>query len=331
MIHHDFANVVLMRLPPLNAIRAFEAVCRHGSILKAAEELNVVRGAVRQQIDTLENHFGRKLFLRDGRRLVPTLQASAFAAAASAAFDILQRAASELEGAVPGRMRLGVPSAFAVWWLMPRAADMQACLGDTVDIVPMTVVEPLQMHPELDAVIMGGEYRPAAGITALRFMEDEFGPVATPSLAATLSSDPAAMGALTMLVSRNVPKLWDEWFAESGTPPVVFPAPRNSRICCWRWLLPAPGSASRLRHARRSRTISSAGIWSRPMASSPGHRATASAAARRMRNGRPLPPWPAGCFVAGHGPERADFLPLRQNYFHIRRPVAPLKTARTRQ
>ncbi|MEH7879878.1 LysR substrate-binding domain-containing protein [Rhizobium laguerreae] len=222
MIHHDFVNVVLMRLPPLNAIRAFDAVCRHGSILKAAEELNVVRGAVRQQIDTLENHFGRKLFTRDGRRLVPTLQASAFATAASAAFDILQRAASELEGAVPNRIRLGVPSAFAVWWLMPRAADMQASLGDTVDIVPMTVVEPLQMHPELDAVIMGGEYRPAAGITALRFMADEFGPVATPSLAATLSSDPAAMGALTMLVSRSVPKLWDEWFAESGTPPVVF-------------------------------------------------------------------------------------------------------------
>ncbi|RWY91647.1 LysR family transcriptional regulator [Rhizobium leguminosarum] len=222
MIHCDFVNVVLMRLPPLNAIRAFEAVCRHGSILKAAEELNVVRGAVRQQIDTLENHFGRKLFLRDGRRLVPTLQASAFAAAASAAFDILQRAASELEGAVPGRIRLGVPSAFAVWWLMPRAADMQASLGDTVDIVPMTTVEPLQMHPELDAVIMGGEYRPAAGINALRFMADEFGPVATPSLTTTLSSDPAAMGALTMLVSRSVPKLWDEWFAESGTPPVVF-------------------------------------------------------------------------------------------------------------
>ncbi|NKK66853.1 LysR family transcriptional regulator [Rhizobium leguminosarum bv. viciae] len=222
MIHHDFVNVVPMRLPPLNAIRAFEAVCRHGSILKAAGELNVVRGAVRQQIGTLENHFGRKLFTRDGRRLVPTLQASAFAAAASAAFDILQRAASELDGAVPGRIRLGVPSAFAVWWLMPRAADMQASLGDTVDIVPMTVVEPLQMHPELDAVIMGGEYRPAAGITALRFMEDEFGPVATPSLAATLSSDPAAMGALTMLISRSVPTLWDEWFAESGTPPVVF-------------------------------------------------------------------------------------------------------------
>ncbi|MCW0017718.1 LysR family transcriptional regulator [Rhizobium sp. WYCCWR 11279] len=224
MIHYDFVNVVLMRLPPLNAIRAFEAVCRHGSILKAAEELNVVRGAVRQQIDTLENHFGRKLFTRDGRRLVPTPQASAFAEASSAALDILQRAASELEGAAPARIRLGVPSAFAVWWLMPRVAGMQASLGDiAVDIVPMAVVEPLQMHPELDAVIMGGEYRPATGITALRFMEDEFGPVATPALAATLSSDPASMATLTMLISRSVPKLWDEWFAESGTAPVVFP------------------------------------------------------------------------------------------------------------
>ncbi|OWV64839.1 transcriptional regulator [Rhizobium sp. R339] len=212
-----------MRLPPLNAVRAFEAVCRHGSILKAAEELNVVRGAVRQQIATLENHFGRKLFTREGRRLVPTGEASAFAEASGAAFDILQRAASEFESAGTGRLRLGVPSAFAVWWLMPRVADMQAGLGDLlVDIVPMTVVEPLQKHPELDAVIMGGEYRPAAGITALRFMEDEFGPVATPALAAMLSKDAAAMAAQTMLVSRSAPKLWDEWFAESATPPVLF-------------------------------------------------------------------------------------------------------------
>ncbi|WP_064706230.1 LysR substrate-binding domain-containing protein [Rhizobium bangladeshense] len=212
-----------MRLPPLNAIRAFEAVCRHGSILKAAEELNVVRGAVRQQIATLENHFGRKLFTREGRRLVPTREASAFAEASGVAFDTLHRAALEFGSVGTRRIGLGVPSAFAVWWLMPRVGDMQASLGDiAVDIVPMTVAEPLQMHPELDAVIMGGEYRPAAGITALRFMADQFGPVATPALAGMLSKDPAAMGALTMLVSRSVPKLWDEWFAESGTPPVDF-------------------------------------------------------------------------------------------------------------
>ncbi|WP_454848320.1 LysR substrate-binding domain-containing protein [Rhizobium binxianense] len=212
-----------MRLPPLNAIRAFEAVCRHGSILRAAEELGVVRGAVRQQIATLENHLGQKLFERDGRRLVPTEKAKAFAEAAGAAFTILQRAYAELDAVARSRIRLGVPSAFAIWWLMPRAAGMQESLGEVaVDIVPMAVAEPLSMHPELDAVIMGGEYRPAAGVTAVRFMEDEFGPVATPALAATLAGDPAAMGAATALVSRSVPRLWDEWFEESGTPPVAF-------------------------------------------------------------------------------------------------------------
>jgi DNA-binding transcriptional LysR family regulator len=213
-----------MRLPPLNAIRAFEAVCRHGSILKAAEELGVVRGAVRQQIDTLEDHLGRKLFVRDGRRLVPTEKASAFAEAAGSALTILRRAAAEFEETGRKRIRLGVPSAFAVWWLMPRAADMQASLGDIeIDIVPMPVVEPLSHHPDFDAVIMGGEQRSSAGMSETRFMEDEFGPVATPELAARLAGNPQAMAAdMTVLVSRSAPKLWVEWFAESTTPPVAF-------------------------------------------------------------------------------------------------------------
>lgn len=212
-----------MRLPPLNAIRAFEAVCRHGSILKAAEELGVVRGAVRQQISTLEDHLGRKLFVRDGRRLIPTEKASAFAEAASAALTILRRAADEFEEAGKERIRLGVPSAFAIWWLMPRAADMQASLGSVeIDIVPMTVVEPLSQHPDFDAVIMGGEQRSSAGMTETRFMEDEFGPVATPALAAGVAGNSEAMAEMTVLVSRSAPKLWAEWFDESGTPTVAF-------------------------------------------------------------------------------------------------------------
>lgn len=234
-----FSNVVTMRLPPLNAVRAFEAVCRHGSILKAAEELGVVRGAVRQQIATLEDHLGRKLFVRDGRRLVPTEKASAFAEAAGAALTILKRAAAEFEDVHRARIRLGVPSAFAVWWLMPRAADMQASLGDIeIDIVPMTVVEPLSLHPDFDAVIMGGEPRSSDGMTETRFMEDEFGPVATPALAAGLAGDPEAMADMTVLVSRSAPKLWVEWFAESGTSPVAF-----SRLREFEDLLLAVGAA----------------------------------------------------------------------------------------
>ncbi len=212
-----------MRLPPLNSIRAFEAVCRRGSVLRAAEELGVVRGAVRLQIAALENYFGEKLFTREGRRLVPTDRARAFAEAATAAFSLLQHAAGDLQKDDSRRLRLGVPSAFGIWWLMPRIGSLQRALGDAeIDIVPMAVAEPLLQHPELDAVIMGGEYRPSAGVAAIRFMEDEFGPVAAPQLAATFGSDPADMSPAAMLVSRSVPKLWDEWFAESGTPAVSF-------------------------------------------------------------------------------------------------------------
>ena len=52
------------RLPPLNAVRAFEAAARHGSFVKAAEELHVTPGAVSQQVKALEAWFGRPLFRR---------------------------------------------------------------------------------------------------------------------------------------------------------------------------------------------------------------------------------------------------------------------------
>lgn len=215
--------MVTMRLPPLKAVRAFEAVCRHGSILGAAAELGVVRGAVRQQLAILESYFCEKLFERDGRKLAATAKAARFAEAANAALVVLERAAAEFAGGEHRRIRLGVPSAFAIWWLMPRLANMQAALGSVdVDIVPVSIVEPLSLHPELDAVIMGGEYRPAAGVTAVKFMEDEFGPVATPDLADRISEDPAHMAEITALVSRSALTLWQEWFAESGTQVVTF-------------------------------------------------------------------------------------------------------------
>ncbi|KAA0699606.1 LysR family transcriptional regulator [Neorhizobium sp. P12A] len=209
------------RLPPLNALRVFEVVARCGSILKAAEELGVVRGAVRQQLTVLDAHFGMTLFERNGRRLELTEKGRSLAESVAAAFGILERAAMELEAAGRPKIRIGVPSAFAVWWLMPRLGTLQAALPEIdLDIIPVTVVEPLSRHPEFDAVIMGGEYRPSPDITAIRFMEDEFGPVATPELASrlNLNDGPDALGKATGLGIRSVPRLWDDWFAESGAP-----------------------------------------------------------------------------------------------------------------
>lgn len=213
----------LRRLPPLNALRAFDAVARRGSILKAADELGVVRGAVRQQLNLLETHFGMALFDRQNGRLVLTAKGKAFADSVGVALGILARASADLSMEGRRSIRLGVPSAFAVWWLMPRVASLQAALQDIdIDIVPMAVVEPLAKRPDLEAVIMGGEYRPTRDITAIRFMEDEFGPVATPALAdgLGLSADVSALAGAVALASRSAPSLWQDWFAESGHAPL---------------------------------------------------------------------------------------------------------------
>src|SRR4029453_11058336 len=62
----------LRRLPPLNALKAFEAAARHESFTRAAEELFVTQGAVSHQVKALEAELGVKLFNRERQRLVIT-------------------------------------------------------------------------------------------------------------------------------------------------------------------------------------------------------------------------------------------------------------------
>ena len=82
------------RLPPLNALRAFEAAARLESFARAADELAVTPGAISQQIRSLEEHVGAALFVREGRGLSLTEAGRAAANVASEAFETLERAVS---------------------------------------------------------------------------------------------------------------------------------------------------------------------------------------------------------------------------------------------
>lgn len=114
-------------LPPLNAIRAFEAAARHLHLGKAAEELSVTHGAVSKQIGNLEDHLGFALFERAGNRLVLTERGRKLLAASHAAFDQLGYAIARLDGAaVEGELRLSVPPAFGANWLIPRLAGFRS-------------------------------------------------------------------------------------------------------------------------------------------------------------------------------------------------------------
>ena len=85
------------RLPPLNAIKAFEAAARLGSFTRAAQELNVTHGAVSRQIRLLEDWLGVRLFLRTSRNAVPTQAGTELLAEVSPALDRLAVASRQMQ------------------------------------------------------------------------------------------------------------------------------------------------------------------------------------------------------------------------------------------
>jgi len=86
-------------LPPLNAVRAFEAAARLGSFKEAAAELSVTHGAVSQQIRRLEVELGARLFARTGNNMAPTPEALRLAGEVGRGLDILRNAVARFEAA----------------------------------------------------------------------------------------------------------------------------------------------------------------------------------------------------------------------------------------
>lgn len=115
------------RLPPLNALKAFEAAARRLSVSLAARELGVTPGAVSQQIRLLEDHAGAPLFRREGGSLALTPLGQRLEPVLRDAFEQLKLASEIVYG--PSRRRslaVSVPPSFAARWLAPRMARFSA-------------------------------------------------------------------------------------------------------------------------------------------------------------------------------------------------------------
>ena len=115
------------RLPPLNALKAFEASARRLSISLAAKELGVTPGAVSQQIKVLEDHAGAPLFRREGGAIALTELGARLHPVLREAFEQLKRAADVVYGPAGRRsLAVSVPPSFAARWLAPRMVRFSA-------------------------------------------------------------------------------------------------------------------------------------------------------------------------------------------------------------
>jgi LysR family glycine cleavage system transcriptional activator len=115
------------RLPPLNALRTFEAAARHLSFTKAADELFVTQAAVSHQIRALEDHLGAPLFRRMNRALILTDEGQVLLPAVREAFDRLRagvRRVADLSRG--GALTISTTPSFAASWLAGRLARFQA-------------------------------------------------------------------------------------------------------------------------------------------------------------------------------------------------------------
>jgi LysR family glycine cleavage system transcriptional activator len=109
------------RLPPLNALKAFESAARHMSLKRAAQELSVTPAAVSHQVKALEDYLGVKLFRRMNRALELTPVARAALPKLREGFDSLAHAVAALRPQPDsGQVTMSAAPSFATRWLMPR-------------------------------------------------------------------------------------------------------------------------------------------------------------------------------------------------------------------
>jgi LysR family glycine cleavage system transcriptional activator len=115
---------VIYRLPPLNALRIFEAAARHLSFKGAAAELSITQAAVSHQVKSLEEYLGVELFRRAGRGVQLTEAARACLPKLRDGFDALAAAVELIrERGEESELVITAPPVFTARWLFPRLAD----------------------------------------------------------------------------------------------------------------------------------------------------------------------------------------------------------------
>ena len=207
-------------LPPLNALRAFEAAARLQSISQAAMELHVTHGAISRHVKTLEEDLGRPLFVREGRGLVLTTDGVRLRDAASDAFSRLQEAYARLRrDNAPAALVLGCPGSLLARWVIPRLERLGR------DLPAMKLHLSAQEGGfdarlgDLDAALLLGNapWPPEWQVHTLA--AERIGPVLSPrhaDLERLQQAPPSGLLSEPLLHTASRPQAWPHWFAAQG-------------------------------------------------------------------------------------------------------------------
>lgn len=213
-------NSGFTRLPPLSALRGFEAAARLNSFSKASEELYMTQSAISHQVKLLEDYFGQPLFKRVNRTVEVTDAGLDFLKTVQVVLSQLQKGTNRLNFFnKPGLVVLTTSPAFADKWLMPRLPefkrnnpDLDAWIYTNYD------QEPLE-HAELDLAIWYGN-GDWPGVEAIKLFDDEVTPLYAPDLLALGQSidKPQDLIEHPLIHVEQMERRedWGDWFVRSG-------------------------------------------------------------------------------------------------------------------
>jgi DNA-binding transcriptional LysR family regulator len=172
----------MRKLPPLNALRAFESAARHLSFTRAGEELSVTHGAVSRQVQALEAWLGVTLFRRLNRRVELTDAGQRYLSEIGVALDRISTASQSLRDRDAARiLRVNSIPTFTMRWLIPRLSTFQMRFP-RVEVRLTTSTEEIERLPDNFDVIIRGGPEIHAGFHSGRFLDESRFPVCSPAL-----------------------------------------------------------------------------------------------------------------------------------------------------
>lgn len=207
----------MRKLPPLNALKAFEAAARHLSFTKAAEELFVTQAAVSHQVKALEEYLAAKLFVRRNRSLLLTAEGQSYFLDLKEIFDDIVQATARLKQSTEvGSLTISLPPSFAILWFVPRLSRFREAYPE-IDVRIRAVDEvDSSLTDDVDVAIYYGSGQ-WSGLTAYKLHKEYLLPVCSPLLLNSNKPlrEPRDLLNHTLLhdETRNA---WKDWFKLVG-------------------------------------------------------------------------------------------------------------------
>lgn len=207
-------------LPPLNALRAFEAAARLQSVSQAAEQLHVTHGAISRQIRALEEHLGVPLFAKDGRGLKLTDAGLRLRDVSSEAFERVRAVCSELQqGRAEAPFVLACPGSLLARWFIPRLDRLNRELPELRLQLSASEGELDPRRAGVDATLWFAEPPWPADMQVFELAVERIGPVLSPRYGRYGELHKAPAAALLgepLLHTSSRPQAWPNWAARNG-------------------------------------------------------------------------------------------------------------------